>query len=394
MSEHALLSPSSAHRWLNCLPSPRLEATLPERSSRDADEGTLAHSVCEISAKKKFKKVKAAEYNRVIKQLKKDELWDDEMLRTAETYADHLAERSMSFESEPYVAFEVKVDLASYVPESFGRCDCVMFGGGTLVITDYKHGKGVPVDVERNPQLMLYALGALKVYQPLFGEAIKRIELYVDQPRLSSYQGWSCTVEELLAWGEEIRPKAQMAFAGFGEYKAGSWCRFCRANGTCKAQAAQQIGAFDDFAAVVNQSADLLTPEQMAEVLKRGETLVEWYKTVKAKALDSILSGTPIPGYKAVEGRSVRAWSDQDKALEKLIASGIDRAAIYDSVPKTLAQIEKLLGKPKFGELVGEFVIKPPGAPTLADEGDPKPAYNSAAADFAAVADKKEGKET
>lgn len=181
MSEHALLSPSSAHRWLNCLPSPRLEATLPERSSRDADEGTLAHSVCEISAKKKFKKVKAAEYNRVIKQLKKDELWDDEMLRTAETYVDHLAERSMSFESEPYVAFEVKVDLASYVPESFGRCDCVMFGGGTLVITDYKHGKGVPVDVERNPQLMLYALGALKVYQPLFGEAIKRIELYVDQ---------------------------------------------------------------------------------------------------------------------------------------------------------------------------------------------------------------------
>ena len=388
MSYYALLSPSSAHRWLKCLPSPRLEATLPERTSRDAEEGTLAHSVCEISAKKKFKKIKAAAYNREIKQLKKNELWDDEMLRTAETYVDHLAERSMSFESEPYVAFEVKVDLSDYAPESFGRCDCVLIGGGTLIITDYKHGKGVPVDVEWNPQLMLYALGALKLYQPLFGEAIKRVELYVDQPRLGAYQNWGCSVDELLAWGEEIKPKARMAFAGFGEYKAGAWCRFCRANGVCKAQATQQIGAFDDFAAVINQSADLLTPEQMAEVLMKGETLVDWYKTVKAKALESILSGTQIPGYKAVEGRSVRAWSDQDKALEKLTAAGIERAAIYDSVPKTLAQIEKMLGKTKFGELVGEFVIKPPGAPTLASENDPKPAYNSAAADFAAVAEK------
>ena len=388
MSEHALLSPSSAHRWLNCLPSPRLEATLPERSSRDADEGTLAHSVCEISAKKKFKKVKAAEYNRVIKQLKKHELWDDEMLRTAETYVDHLAERSMSFATEPYVAFEGKGDISDYAPESFGRCDCVMFGGGTLIITDYKHGKGVPVDVEWNPQLMLYALGALKLYQPLFGEAIQHIELYVDQPRLNSYGSWTCTVDELLEWGAEIKPKAQMAFMGFGEYKAGSWCRFCRANGICKAQAAQQIGAFDDFAGVVNQSPDLLTPEQMSEVLKRGETLADWYKTVKAKALERILSGTEIPGYKAVEGRSNRSWSDQDKAMEKLLASGIERAAIYDSIPKTLAQIEKLLGKPKFGELVGSFVIKPPGAPALATADDPKPAYNSAAADFAAVASK------
>lgn len=389
MSDHALLSPSSAHRWLNCLPAPRLEATLPERASKDAEEGTLAHSVCEISAKKKFKKVKAAEYNREIKRLKKHELWDDEMLRTAETYVDHLAERSMSFATEPYVTFEVKVDISDYAPESFGRCDCVMFGGNTLIITDYKHGKGVPVDVEENPQLMLYALGALKLYQPLFGGAIERAELYVDQPRLDSYQNWSCTADELIAWGESIRPLAQKAFMGVGEFKAGPWCKFCRACGTCKAQAAQQIGAFDDFAAVVNQSPDLLTPEQMSEVLKRGETLVDWYNTVKEKALEAILSGKQIPGWKAVEGRSRRAWSDQDKALEALLASGIERAAIYDSVPKTLAQIEKLLGKPKFTELVGSFVVRPQGAPTLTTEDDPKPAYNSAAADFSGVAEKK-----
>ena len=386
MSGHALLSPSAAHRWLNCTPAPRLEATFPDNTSEYAEEGTLAHSLCEISAKKKFKNIKSAEYTRTVKKLKKDPLWNDEMISTAEIYVEHLAERAMQFENEPYIAFEVGVDISDYVPESFGRCDCVMLGGDTLVIRDYKHGKGVPVSAESNPQMMLYALGALKLYRPLFGEAIKNVDIGIDQPRIDSYDVWLCSVEELLAWGESIKPTAQKAFMGLGEYKAGSWCRFCRANGVCKAQASQQIGAFDDFAAMVNKSTDLLTPEQVAEVLTKGETLVEWYKTVKAKALESILSGTQIPGYKAVEGRSVRAWSDQDKALEKLTASGIDRAAIYDSVPKTLAQIEKMLGKTKFGELVGEFVIKPPGAPALASENDPKPAYSSAAADFAAVA--------
>lgn len=392
MSGHALLSPSSAYRWLNCLPAPRLEATFPARTSREAEEGTLAHSVCEITAKKKFKMVKAAEYNREIKRLKKHELWDDEMLRTAETYVDHLAERSMSIASEPNRAFEVQIDISDYVPEAYGRCDCVILGSGTLIITDYKHGRGVPVEVVESPQLMLYALGAMKLYQPLVGEAIQRIELYIDQPRLNSYNGWSCTADELLAWGEEIKPRAQMAYMGFGEYKAGPWCKFCRANGVCKAQSAQQIGAFDDFAAAVNQSPAILTPEQTSEVLKRGEMLVDWYKAVKAKALESILSGTPIPGYKAVEGKSNRAWSNQDKALEKLIDSGIERAAIYDSVPKSLAQIEKMLGKAKFKELVGGYVTQPPGNPSLVTADNPKPDYNSAASDFANVAESETAK--
>lgn len=387
MSGHALLSPSSAYRWLNCTPAPRLEVTLPERVSKDAEEGILAHSVCEITAKKKFKKVKAVEYTKTIKRLKKTPLWDDEMLHTADIYVEHLSERAMQFEHEPYIVFEVGVNISEYVPESFGRCDCVMFGGDTLVIRDYKHGKGVPVSAERNSQMMLYALGALNLYRPIFGDAIKNVDIGIDQPRINSYEVWLCSVEDLLAWGQSIKPVAQKAYMGFGEYKAGPWCKFCRAAGTCKAQAEQQIGAFDDFAAVVNQSPAVLTPEQTSEVLKRGEILVEWYKAVKAKALESILSGTPIPGYKVVEGRSNRAWSDQDKALEALINSGIERAAIYDSTPKSLSQIEKLLGKQKFTELVGSFVVRPQGAPTLAAEDDPKPAYNSAAADFAGVAE-------
>lgn len=386
MSSHALLSPSSAHRWLNCPLAPRLEATLPEKPSEYAREGTVAHSVCEITAKKKFKEVKAAEYNRVIKKLKTDAVWDDEMLHTAETYVEHLTELAMEFANEPYIAFEVKVDISDYVPEAFGRCDCVMFGGDTLIITDYKHGKGVPVSPDENPQLMLYALGALKLYKPLFGVALKKVAVYIDQPRIGAYDGWTCTVDELLAWGESVKPKAQMAFMGFGEYHAGDWCRFCRANGICKAQAEQQIGAFDDFSAAVGNPTALLSPSEMGEVLKRGETLVSWYETVREKALESLLNGEKIPGYKVVEGRSTRCWTDQDKALDKLQESGVDRAVIYNSVPKTLAQLEKLLGTARFKELVGEFVTKPQGKPTLALETDSRKEFNSAAADFAGVA--------
>lgn len=389
MSSHALLSPSSAHRWLNCPLAPRLEAQLPEKTSEYAKEGTVAHSVCEIAAKKKFKKVKAAEYNKVIKKLKTNSLWDDEMLHTAETYVEHLSERAMAFENEPYIAFEVKVDISDYVPECFGRCDCIMFGGDTLIITDYKHGKGVPVSAKENPQLMLYALGALKLYQPLFGEALQKVEIFIDQPRIDSYEGWTISVKELLAWGAEVKPKAEMAFAGFGEYHAGDWCRFCRANGKCKAQAEQQTGAFEDFKDADGSLNALLSPAEMGDALERGQSIIAWYEALKENALESILNGTEVPGWKAVEGRSLRCWSDQDKALEKLQDAGIDRAVIYDSVPRTLAQLEKQLGKKKFKELVGDLVIKPQGKPTLASADDSRKEYSKAATDFAAVAEKK-----
>lgn len=385
MSIHALLSPSSAERWLNCPLAPRTEAQLPKQTSEYAQEGTIAHSVCEIAAKKHFKKVKAAEYNKVIKKLKANPLWNDEMLHTAETYVEHLAERAMEFENEPYIAFEVKVDISMYVPEAFGRCDCIMFGGNTLVITDYKHGKGIPVNPEKNPQLMLYALGALKLYEPLFGAVLQNIEIYIDQPRLNSYKNWNCTVNELLEWGESIKTKAEMAFMGFGEYHTGDWCRFCRANGTCKAQAEQQIGAFDDFREAINYSSALLTPDEMSRVLERGKNLVAWFETVKEKALETILSGTNIPGWKVVEGRSSRIWTDQDKALEKLQVSGIDRAVIYDNVPKTLTKLEKMLGATKFKELVGDFVVKSQGKPTLVSVDDTRKEFNSAVADFAGI---------
>lgn len=383
MSAHALLSPSSAHRWLNCLLAPRLEATLPPSTSVYAQEGTLAHTVCELMAKKYFGKITADEFNNGIKKAKAHKLWDKEMLATAEQYSEHLATQAMAFSHAPYVAMEVRVDISKYVPEAFGRCDCVMFGENTLVITDYKHGKGEKVLAKENPQLKLYALGALEAYRPVFGNAIKKISICIDQPRINAYEQWQCTVSELLQWGEsEVKPKAQKAYMGIGNYNPGSWCRFCRANGLCKAQANFNTDLVSRYN---TQNGALLSLAEIAQALNEGGNIVGWYKDLEKKATELLLNGEKIPGFKLVEGRSSRAWSNQDEALEILEANGIDKAIIYDMIPKSLTQLEKVVGAKKFKELVGEYITKPVGKPTLAMSDDKRKEFSSAAADFSSV---------
>lgn len=384
---HALLSPSAAVRWLHCTPAPRLESTLPEKTSEYAEEGTLAHSVCELLCRKKFTLLKPATYTAELKKLKKHPLWKDEMLDTAKVYIEHLTERYMEFKSVPYVMPEVRVDLTTYVPEAFGTCDCVMIGGKDLIITDYKHGQGVAVSAEENPQMRLYALGALKLYQVIYGDAIKRVRFYIDQPRLNSYTSDSMTVEDLVKWGEEIvKPKAQAAFAGVGEYAPGEWCRFCRAKAQCRtrADANTALEDFKDIAPVpaLKGGTPLLSNAEIGDLLTRGKSLVEWYNAVQEYALAAILRGEDVEGWKAVEGRSVRSWTDQDAALAAILAAGIDRAVVYDSVPKSLAQLEKTLGKADFETVAGGYVCRPAGKPTLAVESDSRPAFNSASADF------------
>ena len=398
--KHAILSPSAAHRWLHCTPAPRVEAEFPETTSEYAEEGRLAHSVCELAAKKKFTVMNNRTYNSRLKKLKADPKWDDEMLSTAATYVEHLTEHAMRFEHAPYVALEVQVDITDYAPEAFGTCDCVMIGGDELIITDYKHGKGVPVSAQDNPQMLLYALGALKLYRPIYGDMIRRVSTYIDQPRLGSYDGASMTVEELLAWGESIKPKAAAAFMGTGEFAPGEWCRFCRAKAKCRARANQNTALEDfkdciplgrsipmqaEYDATGFKPSNCLTDEEIGALLVRAEGLVAWYNDLKEYALAACLNGKTIPGWKAVEGRSTRAWTDQDAALEALMAGGVEEAIIYDRVPKTLAQLEKVIGKQRFGELVGGMIIKSPGKPALAAESDKRPAYNGAAADFSEV---------
>ena len=398
--KHAILSPSAAHRWLHCTPAPRVEAEFPETTSEYAEEGRLAHSVCELAAKKKFTVMNNRTYNSRLKKLKADPKWDDEMLSTAATYVEHLTEHAMRFEHAPYVALEVQVDITDYAPEAFGTCDCVMIGGDELIITDYKHGKGVPVSAQDNPQMLLYALGALKLYRPIYGDMIRRVSTYIDQPRLGSYDGASMTVEELLAWGESIKPKAAAAFMGTGEFAPGEWCRFCRAKAKCRARANQNTALEDfkdciplgrsipmqtEYDATGFKPSNCPTDEEIGALLVRAEGLVAWYNDLKEYALAACLNGKTIPGWKAVEGRSTRAWTDQDAALEALMAGGVEEAIIYDRVPKTLAQLEKVIGKQRFGELVGGMITKSPGKPALAAESDKRPAYNGAAADFSEV---------
>lgn len=395
--KHAILSPSAAHRWLHCTPAPRVEAEFPETTSEYAEEGRLAHSVCELAAKKKFTVMNNRTYNSRLKKLKADPKWDDEMLSTAATYVEHLTEHAMRFEHAPYVALEVQVDITDYAPEAFGTCDCVMIGGDELIITDYKHGEGVPVSAQDNPQMLLYALGALKLYRPIYGNMIRRVSTYIDQPRLGSYDGASMTVEELLAWGESIKPKAAAAFMGTGEFAPGEWCRFCRAKAMCRARANQNTALEDfkdciplgrsipmqtEYDATGFKPSNCLTDEEIGALLVRAEGLVAWYNDLKEYALVACLNGKTIPGWKAVEGRSTRAWTDQDAALEALMAGGVEEAIIYDRVPKTLAQLEKVIGKQRFGELVGGMITKSPGKPALAAESDKRPVYNGAAADF------------
>ena len=393
---HALLSPSSAHRWLNCTRAPRLEETLPEKTTKYAAEGTLAHSVCEIMAKLRFKKISKNEYSENLEALKQDPLWDNEMIKTAETYIEHLQKNYMSYKHFPYIAFETKVNLANYVPESFGRCDCIIIGENTLIITDYKHGEGVSVKAEKNPQMMLYALGALDYFNIIYGNTIKDVKLCIDQPRKKSYDCWTCSTDELRTWGESIKIFAQMAFRGLGEFKAGDWCKFCRANGQCKAQAGQQLRAVDDFGSVVNQDRcdnsveaklNQLSPNDLANILSRSDAISEWLKSVKEYALKIMLEGTTIPGYKVVESSGgKRSWSDEKAALETLEYNGYKHEDLFEEKAKSLAALEKNIGVEKFYNLVGKFITKPQGKPTIAEESDKRKAFNSAAADFADVA--------
>ena len=390
--KHALLSASSASRWLVCTASPRFEEGLPEIDSTYAEEGRLAHAIAEIKVLKKFTDMTGRAYTTRLNNLKKDALYDQEMDKTTDFYLEHLTEQAMLYNSSPTVAAEVKVDFGEYVPEGFGTCDCVMIGGDTLSITDYKHGKGVPVSAVGNPQMRLYALGALKRYAPVFGDTIKQIRMTIDQPRLDSYTSDIITVEELRAWGESIKPIAQKAFSGMGEFVPGEHCRFCRGKAQCRARANANT-ALEDFKDCAlpgepapDELARALTDAEIGDLLIRGQQLVQWYKDLEEYATKALLDGKPIEGWKLVAGRSNRTFTDQEAAIKAVIAAGYDEALVYDRKPKTLSELEKLMGKAEFADKIGSYVIKPPGKPTLAPATDKREAYNPAAADFAGVA--------
>lgn len=404
---HALLSASSAHRWLKCTAAPRYEENFPAGTSDYAEEGTLAHSVCELYARKKFTVMSNRKFNSELKKLQANPLFSEEMIHTAEAYVEYLTEKAMSYTAMPYMAVEVRVDLTDYIPGGFGTCDNVMIGGDTLHITDYKHGKGVPVDAKDNPQMRLYALGALKLYHPIYGDTIKNISMGICQPRLSESASEDCmTVEELLAWGESIKPTAQEAYNGPGTFCPGDHCRFCRGKVQCRVRA-EKFSAFADFkdcvpagkipaaqaalppeARTILGLPPILTDAEIGKLLEDAAGLVKWYEELQEYATGALLSGKDIPGWKIVAGKSNRAFKNTDEAINAVKALGYDEALLYDRKPKTITEIEKLLGKKVFAEAMADHVTKPLGKPTLAPLSDKREPYSSAATDFAGVANK------
>lgn len=376
MSEHAKLSASSAHRWLACPPSVRLCDGIADTSSIYAAEGTLAHAVAELKLKKYFYPPSVKDYKAELETLKQkhiwqgESLWQKEMDGYSDFYVEYITNLCLSKERAPHVALEKRVDFSIWAPEGFGTADCVVLSDDVAHVIDLKYGKGVVVDAENNPQLMLYALGVYETYKILYG--IKTFVLTIVQPRLDSISTWEIGLGELLAWGESIKVKAQLAYEGKGAFQAGEHCKFCKVKATCRARAQENI----KLAGFTKALPDTLSSEELGEFLKQGKFVADWLKDLEEYALTECLSGHEVSGWKAVEGVSRRTWTDGEKAFQAIIASGIDEAMLYERKPLSLAQVEKLLGKKEFAPF-SAFVYKPPGKPTLVEVTDKRKAISN-----------------
>ena len=369
-TQHALLSASSAHRWLHCTGSPKLEQEFPDTTSVYAKEGTLAHELCELKLKKYTTVMPKGTYTRAHNKIMKSELWQNEMESTSETYLEYVKEIMLSCEIAPAVLIEKRVDFSRYVPEGFGTADCLILAGDTLHVVDYKHGKGVVVDAEHNPQMMLYALGAMSELSLLY--RFKFVHMTIVQPRVNNISEFTMTADELREWGESVvKPKAEAAMSGNGEFEAGDWCRFCRAKQQCKTRYESNDSLYSELS--VQHDPRLITLAELGDYLKRGKDMAAWLEDMKEYALSESLAGADVPGWKAVEGRGSRAFTDTDEAVDTLIKNGIDESVLYERRVLTLAQMEKAVGKKAFGEIVGNLVVKNPGKPTLVEESDKRP---------------------
>lgn len=376
---HAVLSPSSAHRWLNCTPSAKLERQFPESQSSYADEGKLAHAVAELKMRKYFiEPIGVRAFNNRLKKLAADPLYQEEMVKHADAYLEYAQGIVHEFTSKPYVAVEKTVDFTDYVPEGFGTADLIIISGDTLYVNDYKYGKGVPVSAVFNPQMRLYALGAYAAYSILY--PIQHVRIAIIQPRLNSVSEEEITIEELLAWGESVKPIALKAYKGEGEYVSGDHCRFCRAKALCRVRADFHTGLEEEFKMM---KPPLISNEEIGQILLKTRNLVNWVKDLEEFALNECLQGNEIPGWKAVEGRSTRQFTNQDEAFKVLTGAGYKEAILYKREPLTLAAIEKLISKSRFDELLTGYVNKPPGKPALVQVSDKREAITRISAEQA-----------
>lgn len=380
---HAKLSPSAAYRWINCPGSVALaEQCPPAPSSAYADEGTLAHAVAETKLMQQSGKITKKQYTKDLKGLLKADdglYWTGEMDEATTFYADRVMETLAAAGKDAVLLIEQRLDLDFWAEGSFGTSDAVVIGDGVLEVVDLKFGKGVKVDAPGNPQLRLYGLGAATLYEGLY--EFDRVRMTIVQPRLDHVSTEELPLQDLLDWGYMVRDKAVEAAAGSEERACGDWCRWCPAKAICRTRAEKQL----DLARHEFQKPALLTNEEIAEILGRIDELTAWAKDVQDFALQGALDGEHFAGWKLVEGRSVRKYADDLKVAEKLQAAGYPEAAIYERKLLGLTAMEKLVGKKKLTETLGDLIVKPAGKPVLVPESDKRDAINTteaAKADF------------
>lgn len=368
---HALLSASSAKRWLACPPSARLTENMPDTGSGYAAEGTLAHSLCELKLRRKFEGLKKSAFDKAAAEIRKNELYSPEMDGYTDQYIDYISKIVHGYSTKPAVIPEQRVDYSGIAPGGFGTSDCIILCGNDMHIIDFKYGKGVPVSAEDNPQLKLYALGAAREYDMLYD--IRNVTLHIVQPRTEDgNSSWSLSRDALEEWGRNIMPTAKLAWEGRGEFSCGEHCRFCKAKATCRARA-EHILSEAEFSAV---PPELLSDDELGKILERARLFANWLSDIEEYALNEILNGKTVTGFKVVEGRSNRQITDPEAAFAVLKDSGIEEAMLYERRPLGLTELEKLVGgKKKLTELIGSYIEKPQGRPTLVPADDKRPDY-------------------
>lgn len=364
MADHAVLSASGSHRWLNCTPSARLELEFENTGSEAAKEGTAAHALCEH-------KLKRALHMRSRRPV--SDYDSDEMEECTDAYVDFVMEQYEAAKQvceDPVILIEQRLDFSCYVPDGFGTGDCLIISDDRLHIIDFKYGMGVLVEAEDNPQMKLYALGALAVYDALYD--IREVSMTIFQPRRENVSTWTVSVEDLKAWAEnELKPRAKAAYDGEGEYLPGEWCTFCRAAVRCRARAEEKL----KLAQTEFRMPPLLTDAEIEEILAVLPDLTKWANEITAYALDAALNhGKEWNGFKVVEGRSVRKYRDEAAVAEAAKEAGYKDIYRQSLIP--LTEMQRLMGKDRFEEILGGLITKAPGRPTLVPISDKRPAMN------------------
>lgn len=360
---HALLSASSAHRWLNCPPSAVAAELYPHETSEFAAEGTQAHEVAEAFVR--------ASLTPLSVETEPSPDATPEMLDCAAGYNAYIRQQ---FSGDSHrVLLEQRVDFSDWVPGGFGTCDCIILQGETMDVIDYKFGKGVLVNAYLNPQLMLYGLGALNDYG--LAVDVQTVRLHIYQPRINNISVCEVSAQDLLTWADSVREVAAVAAQGGGEYRAGDWCKFCPHAGECRELTKTCTRLVDGY----DVEIPVLAPQEVAQILEKEPLISLWLRRVKSRALAMALDGKPAPGWKAVEGRQGnRKWRDELEALHILDAAGYDRAETTETHLLSPAGVDKLVGKKKAAELLAGQIERSPGAPILVPESDKRPPYDPA----------------